>query len=105
MDKLPICGNPECCVSTGIHDGLTFGSGKLDYNGFWENPCSVCARGYEKISPKDIPCWPFELKGNEMNSPVKSVQSNAESICPKQDLDESIRSSEQFNMGTKSSAD
>lgn len=60
MDKLPLCGNPKCCVSTGIHDGLTFGSGELDYNGFWEKPCHVCARGYEKMKPSAAPCWPYK---------------------------------------------
>jgi len=25
-------------TSTGIHDGLTYGYGKLDYNGFWQYP-------------------------------------------------------------------
>lgn len=37
------CGNPKCKCSTGIHEGLTFGSGKLDDHGFWENPCRICA--------------------------------------------------------------
>ena len=35
------CGNPECAVSSGIHEGLTFGSGTLDFNGFWSVPCAV----------------------------------------------------------------
>jgi hypothetical protein len=37
------CGNPECSCSTGIHGGLTFGSGELDHNGYWEYPCRECA--------------------------------------------------------------
>jgi hypothetical protein len=54
------CGNPECGVSTGIHDGLTFGSGNLDMNGFWEHPCALCARLNEKLYPEDGECWPFK---------------------------------------------
>jgi len=29
----------DCHVSSGVHDCLTFGTGELDDNGFWENPC------------------------------------------------------------------
>jgi hypothetical protein len=54
------CDNYECSVSSGIHEGLTFGSGKLDDLGFWEKPCGTCARAREKDHPEDIPCWPFE---------------------------------------------
>jgi hypothetical protein len=55
------CENPNCCASTGIHGGLTFGSGKLDTYGYWEYPCARCARAFEKLHPEDAPCWPFEL--------------------------------------------
>jgi hypothetical protein len=41
---LPACGNPKCKVSTGLHDGLTFGSGRLSDGGYWSQPCQVCAR-------------------------------------------------------------
>jgi hypothetical protein len=58
--KLPPCGNPECGVSTGIHDGLTFGCGDLDMNGFWQIPCQTCARAWEQAHPEDGKCWPFE---------------------------------------------
>lgn len=54
------CGNPECAVSSGIHEGLTFGSGTLDFNGFWSLPCAVCARAYERLRPEAVPCWPFD---------------------------------------------
>lgn len=54
------CGNPDCCVSTGIHEGLTFGSGDLDEYGYWEHPCDPCARLWEKERPQDGPCWPFK---------------------------------------------
>lgn len=61
------CGNPNCGVSTGIHEeggncsGLTFGSGKLDTYGYWEHPCPTCARAWEKKYPEDGQCWPFAL--------------------------------------------
>jgi hypothetical protein len=48
----------ECQISTGIHDCLTFGTGHLDGNGFWEHPCALCARAHEAQFPKDGPCWP-----------------------------------------------
>ena len=57
------CGKLECSVSTGIHEGPTFGSGKLDEHGFWEHPCDTCAREWEEIYPEDQ-AWPFK-KGKE----------------------------------------
>lgn len=39
----------KCYVSTGIDDSTTFGSGDLDAYGFWEHPCSECARLSEKV--------------------------------------------------------
>lgn len=60
------CGDPDCCASTGIHDpktsklsGLTFGKGILDYDGYWEFPCLVCARAFETLHPEAAPCWPY----------------------------------------------
>ena len=51
------CGNPECGVSTHIGDVLSFGSGELDPNGFWEFPCVACAAEYKKRHPlEDV--WP-----------------------------------------------
>ncbi len=47
-----------CDISTGIHDCLTFGTGKLDGSGFWEHPCEECARAHEQQFPEDGPCWP-----------------------------------------------
>jgi hypothetical protein len=55
------CGNPDCNISTGLHEGLTFGSGDLDHNGYWEYPCEKCARAWEKHRPHDAPCWPFGI--------------------------------------------
>jgi hypothetical protein len=54
------CGNDECSVSTGIHEGLTFGSGRLTFSGFWESPCAPCARAYEAKHPNEGECWPFK---------------------------------------------
>ena len=48
----------QCKVSTGIHDCLTFGTGELNDNGFWEHSCEACARAYEQQFPEDGPCWP-----------------------------------------------
>ena len=59
------CGRKECKVSTGIHDGLTFGSGELDEFGYWEFPCDKCARAWEKDCPEDGPCWPFDKADKE----------------------------------------
>lgn len=50
----------RCLISTGIHDCLTFGTGKLDTNGFWEHPCGLCARAHEKQFPEGDPCWPHK---------------------------------------------
>jgi len=36
------CGNTDCGVSTGICGELTFGSGTLDPDGYWEIPCETC---------------------------------------------------------------
>jgi len=63
-------GHENCNASSGIHDCLTFGNGKLDNNGFWENPCGECARAHEEQFPEDGPCWPHtkeqlrEMEGN-----------------------------------------
>ena len=49
----------ECKVSTSIGDSLTFGTGELDSNGFWQHSCYECARAHEEKFPEDFPCWPF----------------------------------------------
>lgn len=51
-------GRKHCGISTGIHEGLTFGGGTLDPNGFWSEPCAPCARRYEERHPSAGPCWP-----------------------------------------------
>lgn len=62
MFKLPVCSNKDCKVSTGICDSLTFGSGELDEYGYWEKPCSICARAFEIEFPEYGACWPFKNK-------------------------------------------
>jgi hypothetical protein len=63
----------RCAASTGIHDsgdsdgtpqkpwGLTFGSGQLDDYGYWQRPCSKCARWHEEQDGVPFGSyWPFE---------------------------------------------
>lgn len=40
------CGRSECRVSTGICGSLTFGSGRLSPEGYWEFPCEKCREAY-----------------------------------------------------------
>lgn len=47
QQKLPPCGNPDCCASTCICGRSTYGSGYLDPLGYWEHPCSVCAQWWD----------------------------------------------------------
>lgn len=52
------CGHSDCGRSTSIDDvTLTFGRGELDEHGFWEIPCSICARAYEADHP-GVTSWP-----------------------------------------------
>lgn len=53
------CEDPKCSVSTGIHEGPTFGKGDLDPNGYWEEPCEVCARNHDEFFPEAL-SWPFK---------------------------------------------
>lgn len=52
------CGRPECKVSQSIAEQLTFGVGFDFENGFFDEPCELCARAWEKLHPEDAPCWP-----------------------------------------------
>lgn len=45
--KEKACGNPECGISTGICGSITAGTGKLDFNGYWEFPCYICPKKFE----------------------------------------------------------
>jgi hypothetical protein len=40
------CERPECASSSGIDGSTTFGTGKLDANGFWEFPCEECGNAW-----------------------------------------------------------
>jgi len=42
------CGRKECCASSGICESVTFGTGKLSFNGYWEFPCKECEDVWEK---------------------------------------------------------
>lgn len=46
------CGDKNCLCSTGIHQGLTFGKGKLDNYGYWQYPCYACARANDASQKK-----------------------------------------------------
>jgi len=66
------CGNPQCCVSSDLGGSFTFGSGTLDDNGYWEYPCSICARKHEEKFPHGLPCWPFTKKvADELRGSLK----------------------------------
>ena len=62
MSETKCISNGNCQMSTGIHEGLTFGLGDLDFNGYWSMPCYFCAREWEEKHSEDKPCWPFEVK-------------------------------------------
>lgn len=47
------CGNNKCSTSTGIHGGLTFGSGRLDDYGYWSEPCRTCAAHWDSQIPQE----------------------------------------------------
>lgn len=55
----------KCGVSSGIHEGVTFGTGNLDSNGYWEHPCWECARAWESQYPLEGPAWPFDHEGDK----------------------------------------
>lgn len=52
-------------------EDLTFGSGRLDSLGFWEFPCSLCARAWEEKNPGDK-TWP--LPGQDVAALTLSIQ-------------------------------
>jgi len=59
------CGHHDCRISSAMDDSLTFGRGELDDYGYWEIPCPVCARAWEKDHPEDGPCWPYTKEVRE----------------------------------------
>ena len=42
------CGREECSASTNIAEEASFGTGALDFNGFWEFPCIPCEEAWKK---------------------------------------------------------
>jgi hypothetical protein len=62
--KPPPCGNPKCSASSGLDEHPTFGIGGPDNNGYFEQPCAICARAFEKAHPEYAPCWPFVEEAN-----------------------------------------
>lgn len=71
------CGNPECCVTMHIGDCLSFGSGEED-NGFWEQPCRICAEHAETRDraagkSKNMPYWPTAKYMEKTNGESKNL--------------------------------
>lgn len=63
QEGVPACGNYECCCSSDPFDNLTYGWGKLDYNGYWEHECFTCARAFEIQHPEYIGrCIPLDRR-------------------------------------------
>jgi hypothetical protein len=58
------CGNALCAKSTGIHDGITCGSGELEEFGYWEKPCRICAEAFDRDAPKRIEETIAQLKAD-----------------------------------------
>ncbi len=71
------CNDPTCCASSGYAEEPTFGKNSpipeededewseswwgndfQPFNGYWEFPCHLCARAFEKAHPEYGPCWP-----------------------------------------------
>lgn len=83
------CSNNECSTSTGVHGGLTFGSGRLTDNGYFEFPCGLCARAWEtehaidKHHEDDIECWPFPGQNiEELTADIQKELKEAEEAYP-----------------------
>lgn len=49
--------NHKCLTSKSIFGHVTFGTGELDNNGFWEFPCFECAEKYKQENPEED-VWP-----------------------------------------------
>lgn len=67
------CGNPKCGVSNVGLALTTFGRGELDDYGYWQYPCSACARAFEKLHPKHGSCWPPPAIKNFNRRPPKAI--------------------------------
>lgn len=82
---MSLCGKAECGASTGVDGSVTFGSGALDDFGYWEKPCPVCAREWERLNPGET-AWPFRKieKGEEVgprNCPECSQETSHYWLC------------------------
>ena len=42
------CNNPACSCTTSIAETIEHGWGECSENGFWEHPCKICNRFYER---------------------------------------------------------
>jgi hypothetical protein len=82
------CTKSSCSASTGICESMTFGSGRINFDGYWEFPCAECARAFEKLHPEYAPCWPFPGQFEDQ-TPTELTRSFEEGLTPmdKQDPD------------------
>jgi hypothetical protein len=55
MFILPEGHKDKCHISTNMEGNLTFGRGELDAWGYWQYPCTVCARAWQKQFPEEEP--------------------------------------------------
>lgn len=70
-DKCTASKGCTCKISTGIHDGLTFGSGQLDDYGYWQIPCYHCARQAEiRDGKKEGTYWPWDQPEDAHSEPT-----------------------------------
>ncbi len=67
------CGNPECSTCTGIDDRLTFGSGELDDNGFWQFPCKICEDYWYEIGIWEAR-WRYALDMLALGVPAEGIR-------------------------------
>lgn len=60
------CGDSTCACSSTIFDQVSFGRGGLDFNGFWNIPCVVCATDYKRRFPNES-VWPTteDMEGSD----------------------------------------
>lgn len=74
------CNNPECACSTGIHEGLTYGSGELDDYGYWEFPCWECARNGDILNKNTLKEEILKLiwSGKTRKEAIKELKENNE---------------------------
>lgn len=66
----------DCCISTGIDDSITAGSGKLSNEGFWEFPCDKCrANALETLRSSKMQQIKFlETQLTEANAKIERLR-------------------------------